>query len=270
MAAGPALPELIRLAQGAVLVHRTWTSPRVIYGPTHGNTGVEVTWVERGSMQFLLGKGALVGAQGACVVLPPGIEHTPCARSIACHMLTMRPEVLEEAADALGPTARVPVDGVVLGADERIAALMRLIVQEIQSGLGPEDPGVSALLDALSFGLVRPVPPAAAPARVDRRIRRALEAIEAGYERPLGVDDLAAAAGMTRFSFLRAFRAQVGESPYQHLLSVRLQHAADRLRRSRGTILEIALECGFREPGRFARLFRARYGCTPRAYRAAR
>ncbi|KYF69364.1 helix-turn-helix domain-containing protein [Sorangium cellulosum] len=265
-----ALPELKRLAQGAVLVSRRWTAPRVIHGPTHANGGVEVTWVERGSIDFQLGKGALAGAQGACVVVPPGIEHTPQARSVACHMLTVRPEVLAEAADALGPTARVPGEAVVLGADERIASLMRLIVREVEGGLAPEDPGLSALLDALAFGLVRPASPAVAPARVDRRIRRALKAIEAGYERPLSVDDLAAAAGMTRFPFLRAFRAQVGESPYQHLLAVRLQHAADRLRRSNGTVLEIALACGFREPGRFARLFRARYGCTPRAYRADR
>lgn len=162
----------------------------------------------------------------------------------------------------------MPKEGRVLGEGERLSALMGLIAADAE--LGPADPGVAALVDALAVALVRKARPAARDRRVDPRIRRALDRMREAYAEPLTVDALAEAAGMTRFAFLRTFRAQVGESPYQHLIQLRLEQAAERLRRTDASVLEVSLDCGFGDPGRFARLFRRRYGCAPRGYRAQR
>jgi AraC-like DNA-binding protein len=131
-------------------------------------------------------------------------------------------------------------------------------------------PIVASLSNAVVYSLARSAD--GVPARgavIDRRIRRALAMMAVDYRERLTVDDLAAAAGMSRFAFLRAFRAQTGASPYQHLTGIRLEHAAERLRAPAApSVMAVALDCGFTDPGRFARAFRARYGCTPRAYRA--
>lgn len=57
-----------------------------------------------------------------------------------------------------------------------------------------------------------PVPPA-------RHLLRAKDLADARYRDPLDVDDLAAAAKLSRAHFSREFRRAFGESPHQYLLS---------------------------------------------------
>jgi AraC family transcriptional regulator len=172
-----------------------------------------------------------------------------------------------EAAEALAGNARAPGHSVVLGAGTRIARLMELLSQHAARALPPSDPEHCALVDALICALVRAEPTASGAARRDPRIARALELMAESFAEPIGVEDLARAAGMGRFTLLRAFRAQVGQSPYRFLTNLRLERAAALLRQGHASILDTALACGFGDPGRFARAFRARYGCSPRHYR---
>jgi AraC-like DNA-binding protein len=242
-------------------------------GPRHQHTDFELTWVEAGHLAFDLGRSRrpIEIAAGACVLLPPGFVVTPRTRSAVVHQVAIPASSVDEASALLGHRGQVSSEPHVLGADQRLAQLVRLFMQEAGSGLIASDPFAASLFDAVVHGIARETARLPAPnAALDRRIRRALAAMEAGYRERLSVDDLAAAAGMNRFSFLRAFHAQVGTSPYQHLTTVRLERAAEQLRASAAaSVLDIALGCGFTDPGRFSRAFRARYGCTPRAYRAA-
>ena len=72
---------------------------------------------------------------------------------------------------------------------------------------------------------------------------------------------------MSRYHFLRCFKAHVGVTPYAYLQRVRLRNAATLLRSSSRAITDIALDCGFTSPSRFSDAFRRRYGCTPSMYR---
>src|ERR1051325_3653552 len=67
------------------------------------------------------------------------------------------------------------------------------------------------------------VPPA-------RHLLRAKDLADARYFEPLGVDDLAAAAGLSRAHFSREFRRAFSESPHAYLLTRRLERAAALLR----------------------------------------
>ena len=70
------------------------------------------------------------------------------------------------------------------------------------------------------------VPPA-------RHLLRAKDLADARYFEPLGVDDLARAAGLSRAHFSREFRRAFGESPHAYLLTRRLERAAALLRDDR-------------------------------------
>ncbi|WNG40109.1 helix-turn-helix transcriptional regulator [Archangium violaceum] len=248
---------------------RAFAGKEVGRGPTHFNLAYEITWVQQGHIQFDLGHSVVDAVAGTCIVLPGDMENTPVGRAAVLHQLWLPTFWLEEAADALGPRASAPQVAAVLPADSRVTALTRVVMEEVGSGLDASDPGMGALMDSLLYSLVRERAPEVLHRRQDVRIRRALERIAQEYANPLRVEDLASAAGMCRYSFLRAFRASVGESPYQYLLGYRLERAAERLRKAKGvSVLETALECGFGDPGRFARAFRARFGCSPREYRA--
>ena len=67
----------------------------------------------------------------------------------------------------------------------------------------------------------------------------------------------------------RVLKKQTGKTPTQIVNEARLSEAARRLCMSSQEIIEISAACGFDNLGYFYRLFKARYGQSPRAYRIA-
>jgi AraC family transcriptional regulator len=80
---------------------------------------------------------------------------------------------------------------------------------------------------------------------------------------------LARLAAMSPYHFLRTFRDVTGTTPHQWLLRARLRAAAQRLAHGRERVTDIAFEVGFEDLSNFVRSFRAEFGVSPRAYRAA-
>src|SRR5689334_23329368 len=62
------------------------------------------------------------------------------------------------------------------------------------------------------------VPPA-------RHLLRAKDLADSRYFEPLGVDDMADVAGLSRAHFSREFRRAFGESPHAYLMTRRLERA---------------------------------------------
>lgn len=93
-------------------------------------------------------------------------------------------------------------------------------------------------------------------------IRRACNLIEDTYQKDLSLDDLAEAANLSRYHFLRTFRKQTGLSPHTYLLQVRANRAKQHLSGG-ATISETALNCGFCDQSHLTRRFKKIYGITP-------
>ncbi len=106
------------------------------------------------------------------------------------------------------------------------------------------------------------VPPA-------RHLLRARDLADARYFDALEVDDLAAAAGLSRAHFSREFRRTFGVSPHAYLLTRRLERAAALLRNTDRSVAEICLDVGLTSVGSFTTSFKRTHGMTPTAYRAA-
>jgi AraC-like DNA-binding protein len=102
-----------------------------------------------------------------------------------------------------------------------------------------------------------------------RHLLRARDLADRRYTEPLDVDDLAAAAGLSRAHFSREFRRAFGESPHAYLLSRRLERAATLLRTTDRSVAEICVSVGLASVGSFTSSFKRAFGTTPTAYRAA-
>ena len=102
-----------------------------------------------------------------------------------------------------------------------------------------------------------------------RHLLRAKDLADARYSEPLGVDDLARTAGLSRAHFSREFRAAFGEPPHAYLLTRRLERAAHLLRSTDRSVTDICLTVGLRSIGSFATSFKRAYGLSPSAYRDA-
>src|SRR5436189_570741 len=102
----------------------------------------------------------------------------------------------------------------------------------------------------------------------DRHLLRAKDLADARYFESLSVDDLAAAAGLSRAHFSREFRRAFGESPHTYLLTRRLERAAALLRTTDRSVADICLSVGLQSIGSFTTSFTRVYGRSPTAYRA--
>jgi AraC-like DNA-binding protein len=106
------------------------------------------------------------------------------------------------------------------------------------------------------------VPPA-------RHLLRAKDLADARYAEPLGVEDMARAAGLSRAHFSREFRRAFGETPHAYLLTRRLERAASLLRMTDHSVAEICFSVGLQSVGSFTSSFTRTYGVSPTAYRLA-
>mgnify|MGYP000944369535 CR=1 FL=1 len=91
--------------------------------------------------------------------------------------------------------------------------------------------------------------------------------IETNLDDELSLDALAARAEMSPFHFQRTFREEIGETPRAHVERVRLERAALQLVLREASILDLALEHGFRSHEVFTRAFRRRFGTSPTQWR---
>jgi AraC-like DNA-binding protein len=102
-----------------------------------------------------------------------------------------------------------------------------------------------------------------------RHLLRAKDLADARYAEPITVDDLAAAAGLSRAHFSRMFSQTFGESPRSYLRSRRLERAAALLRYTDRSVADIAVLVGLQSVGSFTSSFARVYGLPPAAYRAS-
>ena len=102
-----------------------------------------------------------------------------------------------------------------------------------------------------------------------RHLTRAKDLADARFFEPLAVDDMAAAAGLSRAHFSREFRRAFGESPHQYLLTRRLERAASLLRMTDRSVADVCFSVGLQSVGSFTTSFTKTYGVSPTAYRAA-
>ncbi|GAB7522259.1 helix-turn-helix domain-containing protein [Paraburkholderia sp. 2C] len=103
---------------------------------------------------------------------------------------------------------------------------------------------------------------------VSEKIQSSARWLEANGHRQVGVDEAARMAQMSERNFLRRFKAELGVTPSDYLLYVRLDMSCRMLAETTLPVGSIARRCGIGSGGRLAKLFRKHLGKTPTAYRA--
>ncbi|MGV9306507.1 MULTISPECIES: AraC family transcriptional regulator [unclassified Nonomuraea] len=153
--------------------------------------------------------------------------------------------------------------------------MIDLIVREAEhdDGLAVQPLAVAHLENALITSLLTMQPSnylerLSAPRRpaVPKVVRRAVEFIEGHAHLPLTTDDVARAVAVSSRSLQEGFRAHLGLTPMAHLRQVRLTRVHDELAAgdpARVTVTTVAARWGFLHQGRFAALYRRKFGRSP-------
>ncbi|MQY30262.1 helix-turn-helix transcriptional regulator [Nocardia aurantia] len=99
-------------------------------------------------------------------------------------------------------------------------------------------------------------------------LRRARDLADRHYAEALDLAELAAAAGVSKFYFLRCFAAVYGKTPAAYLAERRIERAQDLLRATNITVTEACMLVGYSSLGSFSRKFTELVGMSPSAYLA--
>ncbi len=99
------------------------------------------------------------------------------------------------------------------------------------------------------------------------RLSQVFSFIEAHFREPIDINKLTEMAAMSKSTLTRLFHHIMGCSPIDHVIRVRLAHAAQLLQQPGIRITDAALESGFNDSNYFARQFRQLLGISPGEYR---
>lgn len=98
-------------------------------------------------------------------------------------------------------------------------------------------------------------------------VRAVEEFIEATWDKPVDIATMVAVAKVSARSLFRQFKKDRGYTPADFAKRVRLQRARDMLEQADAgaSVIQIALRCGFQNPGHFARDYNSLFGELPSA-----
>ena len=100
-----------------------------------------------------------------------------------------------------------------------------------------------------------------------RRLCRAKDYVESCYDEPLTLRLLSGVACLSPHHFLRLFKAAFHVTPHRYLTDVRLRHARRLIEEKGHPVSHACRAVGFEDPSSFSRLFKRRFGRTPRPTR---
>ncbi|MEO8635733.1 MAG: AraC family transcriptional regulator [Gemmatimonadales bacterium] len=241
------------------------------HGAEHQDPEEEVTradsisFVEGGGFGVRLGRQEWRVSAGALFVTTRGMifscRHDSAEPSDRCLSVIFSDQASEDLRGAGLPALRPPV--------APVGPRQRYLRHRLESA----GPGQELHLEVLAGALFESLAASGTMAKprpdwyvsdVMRRLDRAVDLIESGYAQPLTLADLAGAAGLSPWHFVRVFRTTVGLPPHRYLTAVRLRRAAQRLDQGE-SVTRACYDCGFGSLSHFITAFRKRYGVVPSA-----
>jgi AraC family transcriptional regulator len=171
----------------------------------------------------------------------------------------------QESNSATAGSARTQdLNGVVVR-DPLIAVLSRALAEE---SVAEQSSYVEALGKSVVMRLLRlELPPSKSNALPNWRLKRVKSYIDTHMTKPVSLDDLAAAAGLSRMYFAAQFKAATGYRPHEYVLFRRIEHAKALMLESHAELAEVALRAGFSGQAHFSTVFKRFAAETPAHWR---
>jgi len=100
-----------------------------------------------------------------------------------------------------------------------------------------------------------------------RSLIKVAQLMEEHIEKPLSLDKIARATGLSRRQIERLFRRHLNCVPKRYYLEMRLRRARELLLQTSMPIMDITTSCGFQSPPHFSKCYRSHFGHPPSAER---
>jgi AraC family transcriptional regulator len=127
--------------------------------------------------------------------------------------------------------------------------------------------GVNLAIIAQLFGGCAPATGTRVSGLPNWRLKRVVDFVMANLAEPIGLADMAAAAGLSRMHFAAQFRVSTGVQPHAYIQRRRIERTQELLLESDLPLVEIAFEVGFKNQSHFTTVFSRVVGETPNVWR---
>lgn len=212
---------------------------------------------------------------GMSLVMPIGCDSVWEGEAAPSARLRIPAELVDRASDEIDPRLRVKVEiknifqtwdpvierlsGVLLGELSSSAhPAQRMIVESISCGIATHLLRSYNAFDHATADNLPVLPP--------QTLTAITCYIEDHMEETIGLVELAAIAGVSRFHFTRIFKRSTGLTPMAYVERSRVRRAQELIRAAEHRLSEVALAVGFADQSHFTRRFHRLTGRTPAAF----
>ena len=219
---------------------------------------------------------ALIGPRRIC--LTPGGVVTRTEHSGAPEILQVyiRDSVYESAVNEIhgcdASSAEIVPRYAIL--DPLLEQLAVTIIAALRSGTVRDGLYIDTLAQMIAVHLAmhhssrsRPILMPTAKALPGWKMQHLIEFVEANLDGDLSLTRMAAEAAVSPVHLPQAFKAAIGQSPHQYVLTRRIESAKELLRNSDAPIAEVALSTGFSSQSHLSNWFKRIVGVSPATYR---
>ncbi len=240
----------------------------------HRHDYVEVCLVLSGTGRYRHGDGEYPLHPGDVFVADPGTTHeisSHATRDLELWFLTLEAQKLDDAPPTLedAVVARYLERHRTHAPGQAVLARYLPLIDERSTGLERVAAGMAARY--LALGMLQALggaPDATRTAETVDPVDLALAYIDARIDRPIGVEEIAAAVGLSSRALRRRFVARLGVGPAEEANHRRMRRAAHLLLMGFGAS-EAGRGVGIDAPAQFTRAFRRAFGASPKAFQAS-
>lgn len=98
------------------------------------------------------------------------------------------------------------------------------------------------------------------------KIKAAISMIEDNYSKKITLDDLASVCRMSPNYFSRFFKEITRQTPFEYIITYRIEAACEMLSGGAENITEVCFSCGFNDLSYFIHIFKKYKGMSPKTY----
>lgn len=216
-----------------------------------------------------------VVSAGVSMLMPAGYDSLWEGHASATARLRIPTALVAAAGEQLGRrgAASVELRNVFSTRDVVIEHIAQVLVAELGRAPHPAQALIADQLSAAlaahllrSYNAFEPIVRTDAPPLGRKEISRVTDYIEDNLERPIGLDELAGIANVSRFHFTRLFKRSTGMTASSFIERCRIRRAQSLILDTDLPLADVALMTGFADQSHFTRRFHRHVGCTPAAF----
>lgn len=237
--------------------------------PTHAHAQFQLTLYDGGPRRFKVAGHDFAGGPRTSIIIQAGEPHSSVP--VRDPLLTLHTFYIEEsliaevAASLWGGRGTVAFRDPLIG-DAVTVARLRAAHQALDRRDLEGEEKTYLALDQLLRRYAKPTGAARRVTATDAGVTIVREILEDRTTENVGLDELAAAAGLSRFHLIRVFQRRYGVTPFAYQRNRRIEKARVVLRTG-SSIADVAAAAGFADQSHLGRSFRAVMGSTPGQYR---